>query len=326
MDSNLSVATNESYLYIQLFFIFVGIVLYVIAIVFFLAIYQKVSLIKQEIFSFIIINVIKSFLDISLSSSIKKELIKYFLEIIEFCLIVIYINKCLTSQKISENSQKYDLEYKYYIVVIIIFITFPYEKVINLSGKYIFSLNMIKIILSFLFYIYINGNMELLLDYLKQKNISNRNGQELNLHNLEEYYYYKQFNIVKAIFSLTLGFTVISNAIKIFNKLFEWQILSLYLTLIFEKAKDCSLIAVGLIFFSTLHMKNLLKADKNKNQRPKVNTEDIGIKEEEASLSSNSLKMEKNTEEKFKKEEKNNADNEQEKIDIKISEETEKLN
>lgn len=331
MESSLDSESNNEYpiyLYIHLFFVFFGFLIYITGIILFKFFFQKLSLIKKEIFTFIIMYSFKSLLEILLSPSMKKEIIIYIIGIIEFYLIITYINKCLTSQKISDNNQIYEIEHKNYILFIFIIVYFPYERIINLTGKYIFSIYTINIILSILFFRYINIKIQLLLDYLKEKKTSNSNLPEIELQYMEEHYYYTQFNIINVIFYMTLIFAIIYNIIKILELFFEWKLLSIYLTLIFTEAIYCSLISGGLLFFFSINLHNLIKT-KRKNEIHTFKVIDIDVQKDQDEISNDSkTKIHEKTEKTKNKKENKNEDldnDDKEKIDLKISEETERL-
>ena len=124
MDSNVKEQTENEYpiyFYIHLFFVFLGAILYICLVVLFKIYYKISSFIKLEIFTFIILNSFKSFLEITLSPSITKEFILYVIGIIEFYLILSYLNKCFTTKKISQNNSSYEIQYFCYIIIIFIY-------------------------------------------------------------------------------------------------------------------------------------------------------------------------------------------------------------
>lgn len=334
MDSDLNTESNIEYplyIYIHLFFVFVGFILYLTAIILFKVFFDKLSLIKNEIFTFIFINSFKSFLEILLSPSITKEFIIYLFGIIEFYLVIAYINKSLTTNKISENNnQIYELEYRYYIILCFVISSFPYENVVNLSGKYIFSYDTINIILSILFFRYINIKMQLLLDCLKEKKTQNSETTDIYLTYMKAEYYYTQFSIINIIFYATLFFVLIYNVIKILNLFFEWKTLSIYLILIFKEAIYCSIMAGGLIFFISLNIYNYVEPEKRNNESGDdlhlSNSSVIEVEIQQEENTNNSKRKKKGKKKKEKKNNKNeDEDSEKEKGNSKISEETEKL-
>lgn len=335
MDSQLNNETNNEYplyFYIHLFFVFVGFLIYLTAIILFQLFYRRLSYIKREIFNYILLNSIKSFLEIILYSSIKKEFILYFIGIIEFYLLITYINRALTSQKISENYQGYELEYRYFILLGFIIVSFPYEKFFNLTGKYIFSLYTINIVLAILLFRYVNIKMQLLLDYLKEKKLTNSEIPDIYLSYMKANYYYNNFNNINIIFDVTLIFVIIYNLIKILDLFFEWKELSIYLNLIFEECIYCSLIAGCLIFFFSLNKDSLLSPGIRKLGNgetiniAKYTVVDVDIQQDESINYTKRKKKDKEREINIDKEKENNGeDTEKEKSNRKITEEAEQL-
>ena len=329
MDSNLNYGANNEYplhFYIHLFFVFVGFLIYLTAIILFQIFFEKLSLIKEEIFTFIIINSFKSLLEILLSSSIKKEIIIYLIGIIEFYLIIRYINKCLTTSKLTENSQQFELEYRYFIILGFIISSFPYEKTLQLQGKYVFSYDTISIILSILFFRYVNIKMQLLLDYLKEKKMQ-ISEPDIYLHYLKAQYFFTQFNIVNTIFYSILFFVITYNIIKILNLFFEWESLSIYLNLIFEEAIYCSIISGCLILFYSLNVYNVKIPDKRRNEI-EDNSHVIEVEIQQDDNTNYSKRKKKDKKKKINNSDnvdENNDNNEKENTISKIPEETEKL-
>lgn len=275
MDSNVKEQTENEYpiyFYIHLFFVFLGAILYICLVVLFKIYYKISSFIKLEIFTFIILNSFKSFLEITLSPSITKEFILYVIGIIEFYLILSYLNKCFTTKKISQNNSSYEIQYFCYIIIIFIFSTFPYEKIFKISEKYIFSCNTINIILAILLFRYINIKMQSLLEYLKEKKMTNSTIPDIYLPYMKAHYYYTNFRIINIIFYLCLIFAISYYAIKNVELFLEWQIVSKYLLLFTEESIYCSMIAAGLIFFYSFNKNKLLKGGKMRKKED--NTEE----------------------------------------------------
>ena len=72
------------------------------------------NLIKNEIFIYILFHFIKSLVKIILQQLLDIILI-YFFDIIELLLILSYLNQCFISKNISENTNLYEMNYRYII-------------------------------------------------------------------------------------------------------------------------------------------------------------------------------------------------------------------
>jgi hypothetical protein len=257
----------STYFYIHLFFVFIGLITYLMFLFLLFLCIKDISLLKNELLSFIILNSLKSFLEIVLSSSFIKEIIIYAFEIIEFYLILSFINKSICSKKISSNSSYYELEYLYYIVFIYSLCFFPYDKIFNLKGKMIFTHNTIKISLIVLLFRYIQIKMEILLDYLAEKKAIVTSRPDIYMPYKKAQYYYTNFTIVNILYYIVLVLSISYYILKILILFFiKWNKIIKYLMLIFEESLYCTLVVSCLIFFYTLNRSKIRKRRKKKDK------------------------------------------------------------
>ena len=233
-----------------------------------------------------------------------------------------YINKCLISKKLAQDTSSYELEYLYYILFAYIIVFFPYEETLNLSGKIIFSYNTLKIALSILLFRYISIRMQLLLEYLKEKKMTASTIPDIYLPYKKDQFYYTKFIIINYIFDLILGLVIIYYLLKILDLFIVWKIISIYLVLVFEEAIYCSLIVSNLIFFYSFNKKRLIKWRRRKKRKEKkeeanlskYGVTDIDIQQEEtknvAEKEKNKLEIKSDREDTNTEEEDKNATNE----------------
>ena len=269
MDSDIKEKSENdypTYFYIHLFFVFMGLIMYILIVFLFQMYYKSTSFIKREIFTFILINSFKSFLEITLSSSLMKEIILYIIGIIEFYLILKYINKCFTTKKLSPNGYTFKIKHFFYIIILFIACSFPYEKVFELSPKYIVSNNIINIILAIILFRNINIKMQLLLDYLKEKKMTNSTIPDIYLPYMKAHYYFTNFKIINVFFYLFL-FSVISYySVKILDLFLEWQLITKYILLFTEESIYICVIISCLIFFYSFNKNKLIKGGKRRHK------------------------------------------------------------
>ena len=304
MDSKLeNSSTKETQIFflIHLFLAILGFLIYVISYLFLQFYYSSPSLIRQEFFIFILFNSFESLVEIIISPSLKKELIIYAFGIIKFYLIIIYLNKCFTSRKISPYNSDFELDYKYFLLFIYIIISFPFEKCFILSEKYIFSSNIIIIILVFFLFRYIIGKMGILFDYLKDKKMTNSAIPDIYLPYMRAHYYYSNFNKINSIFYLSLILAICYYSLKILNLFLEdWKLILKFLSLFIKESLYCSLIIACFIFFYVLNKNQLNKANRRKEEGgeeenlAKFTVIDVDIQQDEsANLSERKRKREK---------------------------------
>ena len=270
MDSNTEDQFENKrtlYFYIHLFFAFTGVIIYITAILMFGLYIKYLPFIKREIFTFIILNSIKSFLEITLSSTLSKEIIIYIIGVCEFYLILTYINKSFVTKKISKNNPNFELDYLYYIILIFAASSFPYEKIFNLSEKYIFSSNTVNIILSILLFRYINIKMQLVLEFLKEKKVATSEIPDIYLPYIKAHYYYRNFFIVNIVFYICFFSILVYYGIKISDIFLEWKNISRYLLLFFEEIIYNCVKLSCLIFFYSYNRSKLVKGGKKKRKQ-----------------------------------------------------------
>ena len=270
MNSNIEEYSEKKktlYFYIHLFFAFTGIIIYITAFLRFGLYIKYLSFIKREIFTFIILNSIKSFLEISLSSSLTKDIIIYIIGIFEFYLILTYINKSFSTKKISKNNQNFELDYLYYIILIFVASSFPYEKIFNLSDKCIFSINIVNIILAILLFRYINIKMQLILEFLKEKRVATSEIPDIYLPYIKANYYYRNFFIVNIVFYICIFSIIVYYIIKISDIFLQWKNISRYILLISEEIiYNCAKLSC-MIFFYSYNRSKLVKGGKKKGKK-----------------------------------------------------------
>ena len=335
MDSNEYVRNENdypTYFYIHLFFIFMGLIIYIIAFLLFQFYYKYSALLKSNIFSFIILNAFKSFLEITLPPSLIKEIFIYCIGAIEFYLILSFINKCFTTRKISEDSSSYHIGNFFMIVLIFAACSFPYQKAFNLSTKFVFSQNTLIIVLSIILFRFIHSKLNLILEYLKEKKMTDSSIPEIYLPYVKEHYYYANFSIINIIFYICLISVVCYYGIKNVELFYEWNTIYKYILLFIEESIYCSVKAAGLIFFYTL---NRSKLRKRRKQKPKEETGeeanlakfsvvDIDIQQDDSKTTERKKTKKKDNDSKEDKEEENDEEKEKNNTE-KINEESESL-
>lgn len=329
MDAKLKdESTNKTSLFFlaHLFLAILGFLIYIISFLLLQFYYGSPSLIRNEFFIFILFNSFESLVEIIATPSMTKEMIIYCFGIIKFLLIILYLNKCFTSRKISPYNSNFILDYKYLLVLLYSITSFPFEKCFTLSEKYLFSINIINIILVILLFRYINGKMGFLLDYLKDKKMTSSAIPDIYLPYMRAHYYYANFNKINSIFYLSLILGIAYYIIKILNICLEdWKYILKFLGLFIEESFYCSLIIACFTFFYALNKNQLNKGNKRKEEGgeeenfTKFTVIDVDIQQDESTnLSERKRKREKSND--------NDDENEDEKNNnVKGTEESETL-
>ena len=250
-------------LFIQSCFSLSGLIFYLISFILFNFCYKCPSLIKKEIFTFIFLTSIKTIIETLFPFSLANYLISYFIGIISFYLIIVYLDKCLTSKKLSIDSFYFELTNKIYLFLIFLICSFPVVNIWKLSKNYIITENIIYIIIAITFYLYINSKFNLLLDYLSEKQITSSKIPDIYLPYMKAYSYYNSFKCAKIIFFFSLILIIFHFCLNISKIFLENKYLCL-IALITEKISLFCLILGNLVLFYTLY-KKLLGIGKNED-------------------------------------------------------------
>ena len=300
MDSNLNDKNNGDYtiyIYINFFFTTIGIIFYLVSCLSFELYFKAPNLIKSEIFTYILFHSFEHIVGIILPQT-SSPIFLYCFNIVEFFLILSHLNKCFSSKNISENTSLYELEYKYLILVIFIIVFFPYEIFFKLIDQYIFSLYVIKLILSILFFRYINIKMGLILEYIKDKKVTSSSIPDIYLPYIKANYYYANFNKIDKMFCFTFAFVIIYYVNNILNLFFEFKILYKYLKFCFQEIIYLCIVTSCLFYFYCLNKdlfinKKIVKEEASNLNKFKVIDIDIN-QEEDENILENKFKMNNN--------------------------------
>jgi hypothetical protein len=157
--------------------------------------------------------------------------------------------------------------------------------------------------------------MGLLLDYLKDKKMTNSAIPDIYLPYMRAHYYYSNFNKINSIFYLSLILAICYYSLKILNLFLEdWKLILKFLSLFIKESLYCSLIIACFIFFYVLNKNQLNKANRRKEEGgeeenlAKFTVIDVDIQQDENSnLTERKRKREK------KSKTKDNEENEDEK-------------
>ncbi len=255
MDSNLN--DQESFTLqtiIQIVISCTGLIFYIIAYILFAFYFKHPTLIKKEIFTFIFLYSLKLLLGIVISPSTISYLLCYFIGIISYYYIVTFINKCLTSKKLTENPINFELDYKHYIILALVVSSFPFVKIFNLSEIFIFMDNLIQLIVLIMIYRYFNTKIKTLLEFLKEKKVTNTTIPDIYLPYMRAYYYYTTYSSVNLIFFDSFVIIISFYSINIIYIILKMKFLC-YISLLCDTIGTICFIFGCLVLFYTLNKK-----------------------------------------------------------------------
>ena len=312
MDSNIKdeeAILNNIPTFINIFVSTVGLIFYLVIFILLHFYYKNPSLIKKEIFTFIFLYSIKTIVQILLLSSVLSHIICYLIDIISFYLIIIFINKSLTSRKLSENSISFKLVHKNYLFLIFIICSFPLNKVFNLSEKFILFDSVINIISAFIIFRYIISKFQILLEYLKEKKVTSSKIPDIYLPYMKAHYYYTSFYKAYIFFFISFIAIICSFSFTIFYCLLKIELMFYAITILEKVAYFC--LVIGCLFLFYCLYKKLLGIGKNEENEEEANISnftviDVDIQQEEKEENSSFSRKKKNKKNKINKDDDNN--------------------
>jgi hypothetical protein len=229
-------------------------IFYVVAYILFAFYFKHPTLIKKEIFTFIFLYSLKLLLGIILSPSTISYLICYFITIISYYFIITFINKSLTSKKLTENPINFELVHKNYIFLSLVISSFPIVKIYDLSEISIFFDDLIQLVVLIFIYRYFNTKIKTLLEFLKEKKVTNTTIPDIYLPYMRAYYYYTTYSSVNLIFFDSFVIIVCYYSINIIYIFTKMKVLC-YVALLCDTIGTICFIYGCLVLFYTLNKK-----------------------------------------------------------------------
>ena len=167
--------------------------------------------------------------------------------------------------------------------------------------------------------------MGLILEYIKDKKVTNATIPDIYLPYIKANYYYTNFSKVDNIFCLAFTFVIIYYVVNILNLFFEFQMLYKYLQFFLQEIIYLCIVISFLIYFYCLNKdsftdKKIIKEEGSNLNKFKVIDVDITHEEDEQNIIENqneinnkNIKSENEGDEndKLKKGDKNNNNNEE---------------
>ena len=109
--------------------------------------------------------------------------------------------------------------------------------------------------------------MQLILELLKEKKMTNTEIPDIYLPYMKAHYYYTNFSLVNIIFYICFFSILFYYGIKISDIFLEWKNISKYILLFFEEAIYNCVKLSCLIFFYSFNKNKLVKGGKKKKKK-----------------------------------------------------------
>lgn len=254
----LKIYSLPKYIILQTVFSLLGVFFYISLIFLFCFYYKNLGFIKQNIFTFILVNSLSPLILLFIDNPTYKIAFSFFSETIQFSLILYFIDNCLTSSNISKDNKEFQIDYKIYIILIFMISSFPFNNYLDLFEKTIFDQNVIKMVLIILFHEQIREKLKNLLEYLNDKINSNDSDMPHEI----AYYYYNICKIISKMFYTSFILFFIYFILKLFDHhFFTYKITLEYICFFINLFAIYSLVVGCILFFYSLNRNKLLKID-----------------------------------------------------------------
>ena len=231
-----------------------GLLFYAIAYLLFALYFKHPTLIRKEIFTFIFLYSLKVILSVIVPHSIITYLICYIIGVISYYFLITFINKCLITKVLSENPINFELVHKNYLFIALAISSLPIIEVFNLSEIFIIFQDIIKLVLLIVIYRYFDSKIKLLIEYLKEKKVTNATVPDIYLPYMRAYYYYTTYNSVHMIFFDSFIIMICFFVFKTFYIFSKMKFLY-YIALICDTVGSLCFIIGCLVLFYTLNKK-----------------------------------------------------------------------
>ncbi len=185
------------YIIMESIFSIIGVFFYISLILLFGFYYKCLIFIKENIFTFILVNSLTPLISLFINNPIYKNVFSFLSQTIQFSLILYFIDKCFTSPNLSKDKKDFEISYKIYIILIFMISSFPFYNYLELFEKTIFDQNVIRMVPIILLYEQIREKFQILFDYLNEKKVK---PNDSDMPHEIVYYYYNIFKIISKMF------------------------------------------------------------------------------------------------------------------------------
>lgn len=200
---------------IQLSFSLIGIFFYLSIAFLFFFYYNSICFLREEIFSFILLNSVFSLIELFIDDANYRILFTYSTQVILFSLLLLHINKCFTQKKIVENIEDLELKNKIYVILIFMLIFFPFDFYFNLQVIEKCALDIVKVVLTVFLYFFIFKRIKLIQQRLKEQQIKSKNAVNYAMDSKENYYL-KMTKTINTMYQVGFLFFTIYLSVKIY--------------------------------------------------------------------------------------------------------------
>ena len=249
------------YIIMESIFSIIGVFFYISLILLFGFYYKCLIFIKENIFTFILVNSLTPLISLFINNPIYKNVFSFLSQTIQFSLILYFIDKCFTSPNLSKDKKDFEISYKIYIILIFMISSFPFYNYLELFEKTIFDQNVIRMVPIILLYEQIREKFQILFDYLNEKKVK---PNDSDMPHEIVYYYYNIFKIISKMFYTSFFLFFLYLGLKLFGKhAFNFKTTFEYICLFINLFAIYSLVVGCILLFYSINRNKLERPEKN---------------------------------------------------------------
>ena len=244
---------------------FIGLFFYLSIIILFSFYYNCLFLIKEEIFSYILLKSLFSLIESVIESDEIRNVFVFLTQIILFSLLLFHLNRCFTQKKIVEDTTDLEIKDKKYIILIYILCLIPLDSYFTFLTSEMIAQNIIKMALILWFYKSIDKKIKIMIDRvnLQQSKSAEDNKNNDILKNSENYY----VEMLKSINSMHCAGAVLfvfCFSINIYTSYFQNEIIKYFSYMVRDSALFFISLAQLLFFYCSnkIELEQSLKGNK----------------------------------------------------------------
>ena len=239
---------------------FIGIFFYLSIMILFSFYYNCLFLIKEEIFSYILLKSLFSLIESAIESDEIRMVFVFITQIILFCLLLFHLDRCFTQKKIVEDITDLEIKEKNYIILIYILCLIPFDSYFTILTSEMIAQNIIKAALIIMFYKSIEKKIKIMIDRLNQQQAkSTKVNKNSDILENNENYYIEMLQSINSMYSAGAVLFVFCFLINIYTSYYQNELIQYFS----EMVKDSALFFISLAQLLFFYCSNKIELEQS---------------------------------------------------------------
>ena len=239
---------------------FIGIFFYLSIMILFSFYYNCLFLIKEEIFSYILLKSLFSLIESAIESDEYRMVFVFITQIILFTLLLFHLDRCFTQKKIVEDITDLEIKEKNYIILIYILCLIPFDSYFTILTSEMIAQNIIKAALIIMFYKSIEKKIKIMIDRLNQQQAkSTKVNKNSDILENNENYYIEMLQSINSMYSAGAVLFVFCFLINIYTSYYQNELIQYFS----EMVKDSALFFISLAQLLFFYCSNKIELEQS---------------------------------------------------------------